>query len=120
MRTLILLAALLVPAASSAVNVGGIVLSYECAVVDPEADGFSCLGTDTAGSNPILQLEIGDHSGASDRQKAVYQYRFGLLVLRFFQLGGRDLELTFAAKPGVRQRCWRRKESYSYWCNEPQ
>lgn len=119
MRTLILVAVLLMPGMAAAFNVGGNVLSYECAVIDPATDGFECLGTDDGGSNPILKLELRNHSGASDREKAVYKYKYSLFVLRFFQLGGRQLELSFADKPGVTQRCFRSKSGYAYWCEEP-
>lgn len=114
MRVFIVLVLTAIFCASALASPAGQVFGYECKMIDSKVTYFKC-GYDKDGL--IITLEKKPDLSPSDKEQNTY--KFNSLLLRFFQLGGKNLTIKHHEWPEGRVRLCslpRNKPFYKFRC----
>lgn len=113
----ILLLALFSTSAFSA-KLPGLVFGYECKMINKEDVGFTC-EVKTEGAQTTMFIHFKEDPKKMPKPEREYkEYRYNALLLRYFDLGGVFVEMTYAWAPNKKNICNRwKKRRFAYVCN---
>lgn len=100
-----------------AANLQGLVFGYECRHINPKETGFTC-SINKEDKTRITIHFVDDFRKLPKKEHEYKGYRFHALLVRYFELGGKWFDLTYANSPGKTVNCYRVKgKKFSYLCN---